>query len=110
MALSLAELSQFFQVIHNFYHILPIATNYTFISHIIQQGNGGVPETFHVVENHHLVMVADGVRGSDGEDFIQGADAARKGYEDVALGKHQVLAVAEIITRNLDVEVRSSDM
>ena len=50
-------------------------------------------------------MVADGVGGSDGEDFIQGADAARKGYEDVALGKHQVLAVAEIITRNLDVEV-----
>ena len=26
-------------------------------------------------------------------------------YEDVALGKHQVFAVAEIITRNLDVEV-----
>ena len=50
-------------------------------------------------------MVADGVGGGDGEDFIQGADAARKGYEDVALGKHQVLAVAEIITRNLDVEV-----
>ena len=50
-------------------------------------------------------MVADGVGSSDGEDFIQGADAARKGYEDVALGKHQVLAVAEIITRNLDVEV-----
>ena len=41
----------------------------------------------------------------NGEDFIQGADAARKGYEEVALGKHQVLAVAEIITRNLDVEV-----
>ncbi len=61
---------------------------------------------FHVVENHHLVMVADGVGGGDGEDFIQGADAARKGYEDVALGKHQVLAVAEIITRNLNVEVR----
>ena len=52
------------------------------------------------------MVVADGVGGGDGEDFIQGADAARKGYEDVALGKHQVLAVAEIITRNLDVEVR----
>ena len=25
--------------------------------------------------------------GGDGEDFVQGADAARKGYEDVAQGK-----------------------
>jgi hypothetical protein len=32
-------------------------------------------------------MVADGVGGGDGEDFVQGADAARKGYEDVAQGK-----------------------
>ena len=28
--LSLAELSQFFQVIHNFYHISPIAANHAF--------------------------------------------------------------------------------
>ena len=87
MALSLAELCQFFQVIRYFYHISPIATNHAFLCHIIQQGDGGVPEAFHVVENHHLVMVADGVGGSDGEDFIQGADAARKGYEDVAQSK-----------------------
>ena len=103
--LSLAELSQFFQVIRHFNHISPIAANHAFLCHIIQQGDGGVPEAFHIVENHHLVMVADGVGGGDGEDFVQGADAARKGYEDVALGKHQVLAVAEIVTRNLDVEV-----
>lgn len=37
--------------------------------------------------NHHLVMVADGVSDNDGEDFVQGADAVRKGYEDVAQGK-----------------------
>ena len=103
--LCLAELCQFFQAICHFNHISPIATNHAFLCHIVQKGDGGGPEAFHVVENHHLVMVADGVGGGDGEDFIQGTDAARKGYEDVALGKHQVLAVAEIITRNLDVEV-----
>ena len=32
-------------------------------------------------------MVADGVGDGDGEDFVQGADAARKGYEDGAQGK-----------------------
>ena len=87
MALSLAEPCQFFQVIRYFNHISPIATNHVFLCHVIQQGDGGVPEAFHVVENHHLVVVADGVGGGDGEDFIQCADAARKGYEDVAQGK-----------------------
>ena len=33
------------------------------------------------------MMVADGVGDGDGEDFVQGADTARKGYEDVAQGK-----------------------
>ena len=87
MALCLAELCQFFQIIHNFYHISPIAANHVFLCHVIQQGGGGVPEAFHVVENHHLVMVADGVGNGDGEDFVQGADATRNGYEDVAQGK-----------------------
>ena len=33
------------------------------------------------------MMVADGVGDGDGEDFVQGADTARKGYEDAAQGK-----------------------
>ena len=33
------------------------------------------------------MMVADGVGNGDGEDFVQGADATRNGYEDVAQGK-----------------------
>ena len=39
---------------------------------------------------------------------IPGASPCAAGnIEDDTLGKHQVLAVAEIITRNLDVEVTS---
>ena len=37
------------------------------------------------------MMVADGVGDGDGEDFVQGADAVRKGYEDGVQGK----AIAE---------------
>ena len=37
MALSLAELCQFFQVIRYFYHISPIAANHAFLCHVINR-------------------------------------------------------------------------
>ena len=88
--------------------VVPVATNHALRSHVVEEGNGGVPEALHVVENHLFAVIADGVGGCHSEDFVEGADAARERHDDVALREQQVLAVAEIVARNLYVEVGKS--
>ena len=88
--------------------VVPVATNHALRSHVVEEGNGGVPEALHVVENHLLAVIADGVGGCNGEYLVEGADAARERHDDVALREQQVLAVAEIVAGNLYVEVGKS--
>ena len=84
---------------------MPFATNHAFLLHVIEQGDGRVPEALHIVEDDHLVMIADGVGGGNGENLIERADATRQCHDDVALGEQEVLAVAQIVARYLHIEV-----
>ena len=88
--------------------VVPVATNHALRSHVVEEGNGGVPEALHVVEDHLFAMIANGVGGCHSEDFVEGADAARERHDDVALREQQVFAIAEIVAGNLYVEVGKS--
>lgn len=51
---------------------MPFATNHTFLLHVIEEGDGGVPEALHIVEDDHLVVIADGIGAAVLQRVLQG--------------------------------------
>lgn len=86
-------------------HVVIVAADDAAGLHVVEHNDEAVPETFHVVKDDAFLMEADGIRASHGEDLVERADASRQGYDDVALHEHEVLAVAQVIAGDEDVEV-----
>ncbi len=99
------DLADFFDGISLFYVLLPIATNHTFALQIVEQGNERIPETFHIIKDHLLLMIADCGRRGNGKDFIDGANTTRQGNKHIALVHHQLFSVAEVITGNIHIDI-----
>ena len=51
------------------------------------------------------MVVADGVAGRHGEDFVERADAAWQSHDHVAVEEHQVLAVGEVVAGDVHGQV-----
>ena len=84
---------------------MPLSTNHSAPLHIVEHGNHGVPETVDVIKNHLFVVIADGSRGSHRKDLVKRPDASGQSNKHVALTEEQVLAVTQVITGDVDVDI-----
>ena len=50
-------------------------------------------------------MVADGVCSSDGKQFVDGADATRKGDKYITLIFHHLFTITEIVAQHLNIYI-----
>ena len=99
------DLADFFDGISLFDVLLPIATNHTLALQIVEQGDERIPETFHIIKDHLLLMIADSGRRGNGKDLIDGANTTRQGNKHIALVHHQLFSVAEVITGNIHIDI-----
>ena len=99
------DLADFFDGISLFDVLLPIATNHSLALQIVEQGNERIPETFHIIKDHLLLMIADSGRRGNGKDLINGANTTRQGNKHIALVHHQLFSVAEVITGNIHIDI-----
>ena len=84
---------------------LPLLAGDAFFVQIVEAGDERIPESFHVIKNDRLLVIANGGRCCDGEDFVECADTSWKRDEKVALGHHQRLPVVQVVAWNVDVHV-----
>ena len=99
------DMADFFDGISLFDVLLPIATNHTLALQIVEQGDERIPETFHIIKDHLLLMIADSGRRGNGKDLIDGANTTRQGNKHIALVHHQLFSVAEVITGNIHIDI-----
>ena len=101
-------LKQFFQVFEIICHldiIAPLSPDEAACLHIFEHLDGLVPEAVDIVEDNHLCVVSYVVRGSHGENLVEGPDATGQCDAGICLGEHHLFAVGEVVARNLYIEV-----
>ena len=84
--------------------LAPGTPHHALAGEVVEQGDEGVPAAADVVEDDGLAVVAERRRGTDGEQLVEGADAAGHDDEGVAHVHHQLLAVGQVLAGHVDVE------
>ena len=66
---------------------------------VVEHVDGSIPETFHIEQDNTLVVIADGMGCSNSKHLVKGSHSSWQRNKHVALVKHQLLAVAQVLTR-----------
>ena len=78
-----------------------MSSNHSTLLKVIEYCTQGIPKTSDVIEDDTFLMIADGMRRSDCEHFVERADATRQCHYHIAMCQQQILPVAEVVTWNM---------
>ena len=85
--------------------VVPTATHHATCLQVVEHGYERVPEATDIVKHDGLVVIAYGMSSRHREHLVERTYSARQCHHHVAMSQQQVLAVAQVVARDVNRQV-----